>query len=130
MTNERQRLCGDDSSTPQIYGFTARPQTLGAGLQVALKRRLVAVSAACHIIERRREVKRPQIRVDPKYFRAAAIEEHDRRGVRDAELARPRLSGSGAAGRRGDWGRSCEREARHIEFADERAHLSALQSFA
>src|ERR1700680_3108284 len=116
--------------TPQIHGFPAPSQALGAGLQVALKRRLAAVPTACHIIERRREVKRPQVRVDPKYFHAAAIEEHDRRGVRDAELARPRLSSRGAAGRGGGGGRSCGRAARPIECADERAHLGALQSFA
>src|SRR5216683_3183201 len=116
--------------TPQIHGFTARSQALGARLQVALKRRVAAVPTARHIIERRREVKRPQIRVDPKYFDAAAIEEYDRRGVRDAELARPRLSGGSAAARGGERGRSCEREARYIEFALERAHFGALQSFA
>jgi hypothetical protein len=28
---------GDVSLTPQIYGFTARPQPLGTGLQVTLE---------------------------------------------------------------------------------------------
>src|SRR5204863_7775348 len=63
------------------------------------------------------------------YFHAAAVEEHDRRSVGDAELARPRLSSRGAAGGGGERGRSREREPRHIEFADEGAHLGALQTF-
>src|SRR5512141_470364 len=73
---------------PEVDGFAARPQALGARLAEAPERRLVAVRAARHVLERRGDVERPQVRVHAKHLASPRVEKDYRGRIRDAQVAR------------------------------------------
>src|SRR2546425_10506570 len=115
---------------PQFHALTARAHLSGALLQVALKRRLGAISAACHIGERRGEVERAQISLDPEYLAAVVVEKDHRRHVGHVELARPGVGAAHAAAAGRELGARTERGPRYVDSYDLRQHLVAPESLS
>src|ERR1700759_5505628 len=86
-----------------------------ARLDEALERRLVAIRAACDVVERRREVKRAQIGVDAKALAPGVVEEDDGRRVHDVERAAELARRRGAAVRCRERRRRTECYAHDVE---------------
>src|SRR6267143_188381 len=77
--------------TPQIDGFAAPAQLVGARLEEALEVRLAQIGPARDVFERAPEVKRAQIGFDAERLSAVRAEENHRRRVGESEGARPVL---------------------------------------
>src|SRR6185436_1892427 len=73
---------------PEVDRLATPAQPLTARLQVALERGLAAVVAARHVVERRGEMEGPHVGLDAQHL-PAAVEQHERRRVGDAQRTRP-----------------------------------------
>src|SRR3989449_11378363 len=100
---------------PQVDGFAAPAQLVGARLEEALEVRLAQVGPARDVFERAPEVKRAQVGFDAERLLAVPAEENHRRRVGKAEGARPAFGPEPVSRRSRHRSALPEREPRHVE---------------
>src|SRR5688572_32741624 len=63
---------------PEVYALAAAAHRFGLVVQEALEGGLACVGAARHVLQRRGEVERPQIRLGAEHLAPAGVQEHQR----------------------------------------------------